>query len=234
MATPRNTCSHENCNEFSHSRGLCARHYQSARKSGEPLPPKSREKGLCSIEGCDKPHHALGWCEMHRARWRRYGDPLLTKTAPDGEGLKLLHSLVGHKGAECVIWPFSKNEGYGQTYYCGEVMGAHRVMCILEHGPPPTDKHHAAHGCGNGGEGCISPDHLRWATPKENIGDKKVHGREARGESRPCAKLREPDVLEIIRMDGLIPAAHLARKYGVASTTIRAIQTGKTWAYIPR
>lgn len=133
---------------------------------------------ICRIGGCDKRHYARGWCEMHYYRWKRHGDPLYTKTAPEGEGLRLLESLVGHKGEECVVWPYSRNpQGYGQTFYCGEVMGAHRVMCILEHGEPPSERHQAAHSCGNGSGGCINPDHLRWATPKENIADKfNLHG----------------------------------------------------------
>lgn len=211
MANRKNTRSHENCNGASNSRGLC------------------------TIEGCTKPIASRGWCGMHRARWRRYGDPLFTKTAPEGEGLKLLLSLVGHNGDECILWPYSKSrDGYGQTYYCGEVMGAHRAMCIIEHGPPPTDKHHAAHWCGKGREGCISPDHLRWATPKENIHDKNTHGSMARGEGVGSAKLREHEVVEIIKLNGVVPATHLAKKYDVDPMTIRAIQTGKTWAHIPR
>jgi hypothetical protein len=135
-------------------------------------------KLICSIPDCDKPAHCRGWCDMHYTRFKRHGDPLFTKTAPEGEGLKLLFSLIGHKGAGCIIWPFSRTpQGYGQTFYCGEVMGSHRVMCVLEHGEPPTPEHQAAHSCGNGRGGCINPDHLRWATPKENIAEKfDVHG----------------------------------------------------------
>lgn len=135
-------------------------------------------KAICKIDDCDKPVNCKGLCQMHYTRLQRHGDPLFTKTAAEGVGLKLLHSLVGHKGKECVIWPYSRNpQGYGQTYYCSEVMGAHRVMCILENGPPPTETHQAAHGCGNGRGGCINPDHLRWATPQENILDKfEMHG----------------------------------------------------------
>jgi hypothetical protein len=58
----------------------------------------------------------------------------------------------------------------------GHFERATRVMCKLAHGPAPTPKHHAAHSCGKGHEACINPKHLRWATPRENAADAKLHG----------------------------------------------------------
>lgn len=173
MAGGRNICILENCNAYTHSRQLCRRHYKQAEKGKIPMPEKGRVRGVCSIPECGKPHFIKGYCQMHMARWRRHGDPLFTKTSPEGAGLALLESLVGHRGDACIEWPFSRNRhGYGQTYYCGEVMGAHRVMCILDHGEPPSPSHHAAHSCGKGKDACINPSHLRWATAQENIDDK--------------------------------------------------------------
>lgn len=175
MADIKHKCSVEDCNRDSTARGLCLMHYKRARTAGT-LPEKTVLR--CSVDGCARKYTSAGYCDMHRSRFRRHGDPLLTKTAPEGDGLALLQSLVGHDGDECITWPFSTNpQGYGQTYYCGEVMGAHRVMCILEHGAPPTPEHQAAHWCGRGRDGCINPKHLRWATAKENIADKfNLHG----------------------------------------------------------
>lgn len=178
MAIPKAICSDPECNRPSHSRGLCSMHYKRYRSSNGPMPPLVRVKGVCSIEGCDKPHHIRGYCQMHFARLRRHGDPEFTKTSPEGAGLEMLMALVGHNGEDCVTWPYSRNpQGYGQTYFCGEVMGAHRVMCILAHGSPPSPSHQAAHSCGRGSGGCVNPEHLRWATAKENIADKfNLHG----------------------------------------------------------
>lgn len=135
-------------------------------------------KAICSIPGCAKRVNCRGWCQMHYTRWQRHGDPIITLTAPDGEGLQFLESLVGSSAEGCIKWPFSCTpQGYGQTYYQGEVMGAHRVMCILAHGVPPGETHQAAHWCGKGADGCVNPNHLRWATPAENIADKfHLHG----------------------------------------------------------
>lgn len=176
MANGRNICSHENCNDFVLARQLCRKHYKRAERGLIPMPSLGRVRGGCSVEGCSKLHSVGGLCSMHHTRFLRHGDPKTTKTAPEGDGLKLLRSLVGTSESECVIWPFSCNpQGYGQTYFCSEVMGAHRVMCIMAHGQPKSPGLHAAHSCGNGGGGCVNPNHLRWATAQENIWDKYLH-----------------------------------------------------------
>jgi len=173
MAITKSICSDAECNRRAIARGLCSLHYKRHVAAGMALPPKMKFRGSCSVEGCGNPHHIRGFCQKHFARLRRYGDPLFTKTAPEGEGLQFLNSLFDHQGEECVTWPFSRTpQGYGQTFFCAEVMGAHRVMCILKHGEPPTPDHQAAHSCGKGRDGCVNPKHLRWATPKENIADK--------------------------------------------------------------
>lgn len=176
MAEAKHKCSIEECNRELTARGLCLMHYKRARTAGT-LPEKPPAP-TCSVDGCSRKYESGGFCQMHRTRFRRYGDPLFTKTAPDGAGLATLQSLAEHHGDDCVTWPYSTNpQGYGQAYYCGEVMGAHRVMCILAHGEPPTPSHQAAHSCGRGRDACINPKHLRWATPKENIADKfDLHG----------------------------------------------------------
>jgi hypothetical protein len=77
-----------------------------------------------------------------------------------------------------LIWPFARyNNGYGNvTFYDAlgkHSTGAHRIMCKLVHGEPPTPKHEAAHSCGNGTGGCINPHHLRSDTRGGNNADKK-------------------------------------------------------------
>jgi len=52
-------------------------------------------------------------------------------------------------------------------------VGVARLVCEEVYGPPPTPKHHAAHATPNGciGGVCVSPHHIRWATPSENQQD---------------------------------------------------------------
>lgn len=77
------------------------------------------------------------------------------------------------EGNECLEWPYSGNNwGYGQLTVAGRLVVASRFVCEIAHGDPPTPEYQAAHSCGNGHLGCVNPQHLRWATPKENSADK--------------------------------------------------------------
>src|SRR5690606_12175061 len=86
--------------------------------------------------------------------------------------------LVAHAGwldhARCLKWPFGRSgHGYaGQATVDGVREAAYRHMCRLAHGNSPSSEHQAAHSCGKGHEGCINPNHLRWATPAENQSDR--------------------------------------------------------------
>lgn len=73
---------------------------------------------------------------------------------------------------ECVLWPWATTEhGYPLMKKVGLVT---RAILGLYEGPPPTPEHHAAHcpiKCTS--NRCINVFHLRWATPAENMADKK-------------------------------------------------------------
>ena len=104
------------------------------------------------------------------------------------------------------------------------------VMCTLAHGPRPSDRHEAAHSCGKGHEGCISPRHLTWKTRAENEADKVIHGTLRKGEAINTAKLTEADI-PIIRGSSE-SGVGLARRYGVTPTAISSIRTRKSWAWV--
>lgn len=227
------TCIEPNCNRAIEARGLCPMHYRQRKRKGIPLPPKRYGAFGCSVEGCTKPYSSGGYCQMHRARLRRHGDPLVTKTAPEGEGLELLRRLCASAPEQCVEWPYSRNRyGYGQTYYEGRVVAAHRLVCIMAHGEPPTETHQAAHRCGYAS--CVNPRHVRWLTPVENIAEKKLHGREPIGAARKSAKLTDEKVREILSLKGKMPRSRVAERFGVADPTIKSIWANLTWRHIQR
>jgi hypothetical protein len=106
-------------------------------------------------------------------------------------------------------------------------------MCELVNGHPPFERAEAAHACGNGKRGCVSPRHLRWATPKENNWDRVDHGTDNRGERCGTHKLKEPEVFEIDRLLSS-GSSHqdLADLYGVHRCTITDIAKGKNWGWL--
>ena len=191
------------------------------------------DKRVCSIDGCGKPVIARGWCTAHWTRWKRHGSPEEGgKPIPKaGTCVKWLYAHATFAGDECLPWPFSKNvHGYGKTRHFGSNMSAPRAMCILAHGEPPAQKHHAAHSCGN--RICVNPKHLRWATAKENEADKVDHDTRPYGERHSMAKLTEDNVREIRKLQGKMFLREAADMYGVTLHAIHRIWQRKTWAWL--
>jgi hypothetical protein len=143
-----------------------------------------------------------------------------------------LEARVSHDGDECLIWPFSKNDqGYGQLKYRGHSTKAHRVMCRLVHGDPPTPKHQAAHSCNNGHLGCVHPKHVSWKTPSQNAQDRVRAGNQRKyGEIR--AKLTEDQVRQIWQMKGSETITKLGEMFGVSFSTISSIYCGRVWRHV--
>jgi hypothetical protein len=137
----------------------------------------------------------------------------------------------------CVEWPFAMGAHRAGGAY-GKVggvqfgfkgpMDAHRLMCILAHGSPPSLTHEAAHSCGN--RACVNKRHLRWATPKENKTDELSHGTRNRGERHGHAKLSKSDVLFI--RDARDHPSDIGFAFGVSETTVRDIKSKRTWAWL--
>lgn len=190
-----------------------------------------RDPKTCLV--CCKPHYAKGFCRSHHYRFLKHGDPLAGRTSP-GELLRWFHDVaLSHTGDECLTWPFGNDGwGYGRLRIDGRDVKAHRYICELVHGAPPTPDHEAAHSCGKGHEGCIAPGHLDWKTHKENIADKLIHGTHSRGERSVRAKITNDEAREILALKGVEPQSRLAKRFGVAPQTVSKIQCGKSWPWL--
>lgn len=106
-----------------------------------------------------------------------------TRTKHVGETEKWCRAAAQYTGAECLLWPFKRvyPNGYGAYNTRQLATTAHRFVCRLAHGEPPQPKLQAAHSCGN--RLCCNPRHLRWATCRENLADRKAHGTLRAGDS---------------------------------------------------
>lgn len=192
------------------------------------------ERKICAVDGCEKPYHAHGYCARHAAKHRAYGDPLAGRDGPSpGEPLRWIAEHTAYSGDDCIRWPYEVTKyGYGTVKHNGKKRVASRVMCEAAHGPPPSPEHQAAHSCGNGHLACMTPRHLSWKTPVENMGDAIAHGTWNHGESVPCAKLTEGDVREIRRLAGSMSQQHIADRFGVQANNISRIIARKRWAWL--
>lgn len=150
---------------------------------------RSNRKDPCKIDGCKGYAFGHGYCGKHYQRLRRSGDPLGGRTMV-GDPLKFIHEVaVPFTGDECLTWPYARTlAGYGALKLNGQLTVS-RFVCELAHGAPSSEDLVAAHSCGKGHEGCVNPKHLRWATQKENMADKIIHGTAHNGYTKARAAL---------------------------------------------
>lgn len=74
---------------------------------------------------------------------------------------------------------------------------------------------------------------LQYGTRQENNADRERHGATARGSRHRCAKLHE-SLIPSIRAAHVSGTSRyqLARKFGVAQTTMRSLLNRKTWKHV--
>lgn len=228
-------CSIPGCDKPHVARGFCAKHYQRAKKHGDPLISNRYEGAACKIEDCTGVAIARNLCHKHWRRLRLYGDPLTHIRSSQGEAESYLKDVVlNYSGEDCLIWPFDRtDQGYARIKpQDNGTRVVPRIICEHIYGKPPTIEHQAAHSCGKGHEGCVNPKHLRWATPPENIADKKMHGTWLMGEDVPTAKLTENDVRRIRHLGSQMQQKEIAHLYNVSQATIWKILTHRTWRWL--
>ena len=191
-----------------------------------------KQRKECSLPGCGKRAPYEKYCVLHYNRWRRHGDPLAGRT-PEGEPLRFFTNVVRrHTDDKCLIWPFAKDSaGYGQLWLDDRVNYVARLICEDANGLAPSDRHQAAHLCGNGHNGCCAPAHLVWKLPSANQSDRETHGTMLRGEKAPWAKLTLADIKAIrtLALDGLTQR-EIALRFDVSRSLVGLILQGKRWA----
>lgn len=139
-----------------------------------------------------------------------------------------LKANVHHKGDECLIWPFALNwNGYGNLMYEGKMTKAHRVMCRLAHGEPPTPKHVAAHSCNRGHLACVHPDHLSWKTPRENLLDRRAAGTLTKKRWNKNGTLSDDQIRRIVELKGKLNQREIAAMFGISYQHVSVIHQGK-------
>lgn len=231
MATSR-ICSIPDCGKFARS-GIptCAKH-----RPNKPPPKKTGRKPYkviraCLVDGCERQARCLGYCLKHYKRHLKYNDPLGGSTEWGAAREYLNRLAVEPQDQDCISWPYTRNaRGAAQIRIDGKCQLVTRILCLRLNGPPPSEKHQAAHSCGKGHEGCVNPRHLSWKTQKENELDKIVHGTWRTGDKMHWAKLTSEKAREIrfLAASGM-RRADIARRYGITRSSVGSVVTRRTW-----
>lgn len=136
---------------------------------------------------------------------------------------------------ECWNWQGSRcglHAEYGQTYYEGHRITAHRGAWLLTSGMLPLPGLEICHTCDNGL--CCNPAHLWIGTHKQNMEDKIAKGRAnfAIGSRAGQAKLSEFEIAQIKRLlvSGL-SQRKIAAQFNVSQPTISYIKNGLHWSH---
>jgi DNA-binding transcriptional regulator YiaG len=131
--------------------------------------------------------------------------------------------------SSCWVWLGEHDgDGYGRARVEGRRVGAHRMALEEKLGRPLASGMCACHTCDN--PGCVNPAHLFEGSRADNNRDMvaKGHLRALAAHRNSQAKLTGTEVLEIRDLID-IPDGALARRFGVHSTTIAAIQRGERY-----
>lgn len=232
MATKR-LCCIPNCGKPHKAHGYCNSHSHKFKRYGHADVPNRycARPAECAVRKCAKTPIAKGFCSTHYQRFIKHGDPFGGSTFR-GRPLEFLLDASYSESEDCIIWPFNRDQsGYARVRVNGKLTGGHIFVCEKVNGPKPPNKDQAAHSCGNGHLGCITPKHLRWATTRENSADRVVHGTDNRGIKNHHAVLSDDDVISI-RSAKDVPIKELASRYGVTSRNIYSIRRGDSWSWL--
>jgi len=131
-------------------------------------------------------------------------------------------------GSDFDCWPWqgrSTDFGYGRF---GRDM-AHRVAYELINGPIPENAL-IRHRCDN--PACCNPKHLEPGTHLDNSRDCVERGRIAHSQNNGRAKITAEQARYIKTNPDGLRCGELAKKFGLAPSTISYIRNGRSWKYV--
>lgn len=187
---------------------------------------------ICKISDCNRIVSCKDLCNAHYLRMKKYGDPNMGEPLR-GAPMAFIKKASQSKDLEnCIIWPFGKSkQGYGRLSVNGKPELAHRVSLSMAIGEPMMLGMDCAHKpviCHN--RACVNPNHLMWATRKENESHKVLDMTSNAGERNGFSKITEAQALEII--NGPEDVEVYAARAGISVSRAKHIRKGYAWKHL--
>jgi hypothetical protein len=188
----------------------------------------------CGVEDCERSYYARDLCKLHYYRAKRNGHPTKVVRLWKATLAQRLDMFIDRSGGPDACWPWTRKrspDGYGRvTNYSGTVQ-AHRAVMEQLHGPIDPDLD-VMHLCNN--PPCCNPAHLRIGTAAENMAYMVACGRALIVERQAHAKLTAADVMAIRkRRASGETMQRIADDYGVSSSHVSYICSGRVWKHLP-
>lgn len=138
-----------------------------------------------------------------------------------------------NKTDTCWLWQGGiSDKGYGGFWDGKNWIKAHRFSFELHFGNIP-ENFHILHKCDV--RHCIRPDHLFLGTNKDNVNDKVMKDRQAKGSKNGNSILDENQVIEIklkLKNKYYGYLKDLMIEYNISERCIFDIKNGRTWKHV--
>jgi hypothetical protein len=152
-----------------------------------------------------------------------------------GDAARFWNKVIKTDG--CWIWTGQRSQSslrYGKFNYCvlhkQKTISAHRFSYLITYGSI-SEAECVRHTCDN--PICVRPDHLIIGTQADNINDKVIRNRQAKGESHGSAKLNSDKIREIRTLFSMgKKVSEIADLYQMGKTTVSDIIKGRTWKHV--
>jgi hypothetical protein len=130
---------------------------------------------------------------------------------------------------ECWNWLRGTREGYGRVRVLGKKVSVHRLVYEIFYGSIPESKPVIRHKCDN--RLCVNPLHLLSGTIVDNVSDRVVRNRSAKGEASGRAKISKNDVEQIRKryVPYKVTMKSLSLEYGICLRQVWMIITNRSW-----
>jgi len=127
----------------------------------------------------------------------------------------------------CWEWNGFRNQaGYGLVWLNGKQHRVHRIVLSKKVGRPLEDTEVSRHMCNN--PACCNPEHLEVGTTQDNIKDKLLAGRQAKGEKNGQSKITDKQVEEIKALNGKMSLRDIGNIYNIHYVHVSRIQSGRS------